>query len=241
MVEIPQPSSAEVEAAVPFSSPVYFVDRTPQVVSKSVSSVASLRAATYEEKDKAREMDAEEDYFKLYVATARDGQEDELRKRLFRFQYGDDVMLPGAINTEEWANLDNYYHPNGATLLSCIREFRDLRPKAADHRSEIGKCGIADGQFLALLKKRGLVTTTINETDGLKNWYGIKEAKVDTINFGDPRAEGGCPHHQALRLGNIVVDWTYRQYDPEAPYPYVYRLKPGEQLRAKKPVAHYAR
>jgi len=33
----------------------------------------------------------------------------------------------------------------------------------------------------------------------------------------------GTPHTVA-KIGNKLIDWTYRQFDPESPFPYVYSL-----------------
>jgi hypothetical protein len=58
------------------------------------------------------------------------------------------------------------------------------------------KCREASGLFCELLHKRG-----------------IKEAMVDEMAVVNGVA------HKAVRIGNLWIDWTARQFDPKAAWP----------------------
>jgi len=89
------------------------------------------------------------------------------------------------------------------TLLHATKDFKQLYPPHEDPKEFTGACMTVPGQFAKLCQDR----------------YGIV---VELPHFGD----GVSFFHEVAVRGNIVVDWTVRQFEQhrEAPYPYIYRM-----------------
>jgi hypothetical protein len=83
-------------------------------------------------------------------------------------------------------------------LKAAIAQFAKEHPEYGNRSSAVDQCRKASGEFCSLL------------------WsLGMKEAVVDEIDVIDDTG------HKAVRVGNIWIDWTRRQYDPKAPFPYI--------------------
>lgn len=211
----------------PFSSAVIFSDKTTmRVAVREAKKVAIVERVDAETEQKAAILNI----YSLYKATPIKGKENELRKIIYNCAYAQQsidipiITIPELFNTEEWNNLKDYYHPNGASVVTCAKEYKESNQRY--RYSVAGSCGVSSMSFFDLLKKRNVITDEM-----VKSGY----AKIEKIYFGSDNQDGR-EYHSAVRLGNLVIDWTYSQYDKQAPFPYCYILKNGENLRAKIPV-----
>lgn len=198
--------------ALPYSGPVYIIDNSWD----NFMTAASLRTLGAEvNKDIEPEI---KDHVEDYITRSRlikviPGQERErIRHEIFRHQNTGRLEIPEGINSPDWANLKDYYHPNGASLVTCAREFKAMNPQFADYWNAMGSCDVVSFKFARLLRERG-----------------VTGAKVHTklIQSSDDRHETVFMHVD-VRIGRLVIDWTYRQYKKDAPFPYVYVNKNQE-------------
>ncbi len=89
------------------------------------------------------------------------------------------------------------------TLLHAIKDYKKRCPPHDNPSHFIGACMSMPGEFARLCS----------------NKYGIN---VETPHFGDVVSF----FHEVALSGNIVIDWTVRQYPEyeDYPYPYIYRI-----------------
>ncbi len=94
-------------------------------------------------------------------------------------------------------------------------------PAAAD-----GMCGLATDLFHDL-------TEIVLPEARLGEVHFTPKRQKDAFAYQDaphPWYRSGCRHpgHCVAVIGNWLVDWTARQFDPEAPFPLVFQLDAGE-------------
>ena|SRR5208282_323856 len=97
-------------------------------------------------------------------------------------------------------------------LLHLIEEFKKQNPELADHESAKGCCSDASYAFRKLAIEDGIQCATweiVLDKDHdqyFSEWY-------PNIIF-----EGHCVNY----VEGIVIDWTVRQYNNNAPFPLIY-------------------
>lgn len=93
-------------------------------------------------------------------------------------------------------------------IKRAIKDFAKRHPEYGTETGANDKCREASGLFCELLHKRG-----------------IKEAVVDELAVVKGVA------HKAVRIGDLWIDWTARQFDPQAPWP---RIEQDVQVHAAR-------
>jgi hypothetical protein len=98
-------------------------------------------------------------------------------------------------------------------LLKLIKEFKKQNPKLANRESAAGCCTDASYAFRELAVGSGLRCDT---------WEIVLDKNHDQYLcprwYPDIAFEGHC----VVYTGNVVIDWTARQYNPKAPFPLIY-------------------
>lgn len=117
------------------------------------------------------------------------------------------IAVPPEFNTPEWNARISEWTGGKKNLLGCVKEYRWAHPDLKDPETARGRCSATAQEFLNLLCRRGVVS----DEDVA---FGRK-AFVDGWQNGE---------HWYCRVGNIVIDWTYRQFKPDSPFPYVWRV-----------------
>lgn len=96
-------------------------------------------------------------------------------------------------------------------FLPRAREEWDTPEKAEDN------CNYASDEFLHLLKRFGI--------EGLIEHYEPEYHYMDNEDYPYD-FDGECQYHWAVRLGNIIIDWTARQFNEHAGLPAVWISEP---------------
>lgn len=93
-----------------------------------------------------------------------------------------------------------------ADVTAACAEFASQHPQYADAHGAADMCQEASAEFLDLLIESGVLAP-----DGIQRseWENAEAGIVD-----------GYVHY-AARVGPWLIDWTARQFDPEAPWPLV--------------------
>ena len=85
-------------------------------------------------------------------------------------------------------------------IQSAIIKFAAEHPEYGTKKGAYDNCRKASGEFCTLLHKRGM-----------------KEALVDEFSVVNGVA------HKAVRIGDLWIDWTARQFNPKAEFPVIER------------------
>ncbi len=98
-------------------------------------------------------------------------------------------------------------------LLNLIEEFKRFNPELAYHKSAKGCCLDASVAFRKLAIDDGLKCTTWEIVlDKDHDQYFCPEWYPDIV------FEGHCVNY----VEGVVIDWTVRQYNADAPWPLIY-------------------
>ena len=84
------------------------------------------------------------------------------------------------------------------TIKAAIAKFAAEHPELRTKDGAAHKCRTISGEFCVALHRAG-----------------IKEAVVDEMDVVDGVA------HKAVRVGDLWIDWTARQYNPNAAFPLI--------------------
>ena len=118
-------------------------------------------------------------------------------------------------------------------LLALCAETPDLacfaNPREAD-----GNCGLAVDIFLDIVQDvlPEVETEEVHFT-ATSRWYeersAMKVACISAFSYRHARHHwylSGCrwPGHIVARVGDWLIDWTARQFNPVAPFPLVFRM-----------------
>jgi len=98
-------------------------------------------------------------------------------------------------------------------LLHLIEEFKKGNPSLASHKCAKGRCTEASYAFRRLAVEDGLKCTT---------WEIVLDKDHDQYLspwYPDIIFEGHCVNY----VEGVVIDWTVRQYNGDAPFPLIYR------------------
>lgn len=82
-----------------------------------------------------------------------------------------------------------------------------------------GQCTESSDSFLHFLDEAGVEGAVIEHFDPC-----VRQDRVD-YPFGDLI---GCSFHWAVRVGDIVIDWTARQFSDDAPFPAIWKCERRE-------------
>lgn len=115
------------------------------------------------------------------------------------------IIVPENLNDRAWNEQIRQWQFGQANLLGSIKEFRWANTHLADPSIASGSCYVASERFLRFLKKRGVVSNRMVDS---------KEVEVEYA---------GGVFHWYFRLGRIVIDWTYRQFDHSCRFPHIWR------------------
>jgi hypothetical protein len=193
---------------------MFFIDKTAQAVQQRYRKIAIVRWATPDEQKRAFELGYQ--YCRLCEATPFEGLEDEFARATYNFLHltedAPSIEIPKEFNSAEWNERVTTWLSGQSNLLGCVKEFRWAHPELRDPRFATSVCYPTSGEFLRLLLRRGVITQAM---------INRKEAWVDSWE---------TEAHWYSRIGNIVIDWTYRQFDPTCAFPYIWRASPA--LRA---------
>lgn len=161
------------------------------------------------------------------------GRELEALIVLYRLWYGQEfrcIEIPPEANDPLWAiNLPRLFHPTGATLASCAREFRQFNSQYQDYRSARGACGAVTNSFLSLLTRRGVLT--LHSEPITMKFCSLRGYSLGGLRFFslDHAAPWGCHCYIVGSYGEakegFVLDWTYRQFDDQSVFPFIRRFR----------------
>lgn len=135
------------------------------------------------------------------------GKVQEFDLALYELLFTECITIPSDLNDKRWSRLDNLFHPNGTSLVTCVREFMHWNWNLEDPGVAAGQCDPISSSFQSLLIRRKLITY-----DDIK----AKRTTIEEVRFD------GCFFHAWNRIGNINIDWTYRQFNPDTPFPFVF-------------------
>lgn len=76
-----------------------------------------------------------------------------------------------------------------------------------------GQCNEASDQFTHVLAELGIKDVHIEHY----------EPNIHMDRGDYPYKMSGCSWHWAVRIGEWIIDWTARQFEPEAPFPAVWK------------------
>lgn len=76
-----------------------------------------------------------------------------------------------------------------------------------------GMCGDASDLFLHVLDENGIEDALIEHYD--------PEIILDCLDY--PFDLTKCRYHWAVRVGDLIIDWTARQFDADAPFPAIWK------------------
>lgn len=108
-------------------------------------------------------------------------------------------------------------------------------PKAKDNQFDTaqgahGWCLEASDEFLHTLEEHGIIDSPLRHYIFQPlNKNEAKEQEEDRFLDSFPFAPGGCHYHFAVKVGDIVIDWTARQFDARNPFPAIWK-EPCETL-----------
>lgn len=143
------------------------------------------------------------------------GYRQHLKHQLFRLQSEETVIIPAQLNTPEWTELYRLFYPNGYTLSGCVREFRQYNFHYQFSHAARGRCLDAAKDFQILLLKRQIVT----EQDLSSGRACIQI--IEGVRYGLKPDE----YHAWNQIGNIHIDWAYRQFNPQCGFPFVFHTR----------------
>lgn len=111
--------------------------------------------------------------------------------------------------------------PKTPSLAWCVRRFKEYFPNSwSDYWHAVGQCEVVSEDFFDFMQSKGAISP-----EQTASGY----AHVHTVYFGDPRSGspelGGPEYHATVRVGNIDIDWTHRQYNADVPVPYVRHVR----------------
>jgi hypothetical protein len=120
------------------------------------------------------------------------------------------------------------------TLEEAIEEFKKLFAWLEDPKEADGKCGAKSYTFIQFLKQNGVpeaaLAKDLDYTACTARHHPLKPEiltrKQDRyIEDYAHRGIGQWCGHTVVKIGRLRIDWTARQYDPEAPFPLIWRTK----------------
>lgn len=191
---------------------LFLNDHSVQSVRKGLEPIASVRGATTEEL--RRKIKFTDDRGVLLCVTPIQGMEADFEKWVYKTLCIDDphgipdISIPSELNTPEWNTQIETWDTGKSNLIGAVREFRWANPDLEKPNFARGSCWVASHRFLIFCIRRSVITSDMY-TRG-KCWIDSWENE----------------EHWYFRLSNIVIDWTYRQFDPNCPFPFIWRAKP---------------
>ncbi len=135
------------------------------------------------------------------------GYEKALKRVLYHFEKSGYIMVPAMLNDKSWRGAKRKYNLRKRSLVRCIQEFGDTHYYYADPDRAYGMCGAATKSFLDLVRSTHIPRTR------------VPNICTGNRQFASGRFKDVC--HQWAQFNNLVVDWTYRQYDASSPFPLV--------------------
>lgn len=133
------------------------------------------------------------------------------------------VQLRG-LKTLELSDVVACCH-RGDELQACMRDFARKYQHLASPKGARGFCEISSLAFMKQLLFRGLVTED--------EWQANTGAVTVKAVRGLPSSFGAL-FHAWVEYGGVAIDWTYRQFDASAPFPFICR-------KEDHPCFHYHR
>lgn len=123
---------------------------------------------------------------------------------------------------ELWAVV-NAPIPERPSLTWCVRRFLAYYPgQWRDNLSARGKCGVVSIDFLHFLRRHNAVSD-----DQIASGYArVVRQYISDLRYATPDFLAEC--HEVVAIGRIRIDFTRRQYDPEAPVPTVWISRSDE-------------
>lgn len=123
-----------------------------------------------------------------------------------------------------WAPSSRWSTFDGPELLSPavqaeVERFLDAHLYLFEPDCAEGGCFLVSVMFQEHLERAGLLE---NGAQGVA-WDVVQ---VDAV--GAARSPIDTNVHWVFRLGDVLIDWTVRQFLPEAPVPLVWRAAPGD-------------
>ena len=107
-----------------------------------------------------------------------------------------------------------------SALRAAIESFVDYATREKWHtvQGANNRCNVASDAFLHVLSDHGI--------EGEIEHYE-RDVTLDRVEYpyGDL---GGCYYHWAVRVGDMIIDWTARQFDKDAPFPAVWEAERRE-------------
>lgn len=111
------------------------------------------------------------------------------------------------------------------TLEAAIKKFQKERPNYRIPSEVRGYCLDISDEFLQFLgncpvhlkAKPGIATYCAQQ----KQHYPLPVQWAKKY----PPTFGGCRYHCVVKIGKLRIDWTARQFDPQAPVPLIWRTK----------------
>ena len=118
------------------------------------------------------------------------------------------------------------------TLAQAIKAFARQRHYLEDPLCAKGVCSDISGKFLAFLKDNKVPgadrARAVTYAYNTARHYPLKVRWVNRdhtfIVLDRPRA-GGCFYHVVVKLDRLRIDFTARQFHPQASFPLVWRVK----------------
>jgi hypothetical protein len=103
-------------------------------------------------------------------------------------------------------------------VFAAIAVFKDRHPEWSTQEGALFKCVDASYEFIAFLNDFGLKAKTFE--------FGVDEPNrnPDPMIFKSGANESGRIRswgHCIVELGELLIDWTARQYVATAPFPYI--------------------
>lgn len=134
-------------------------------------------------------------------------------------------------------NLDPSRVPTpDAELLALLALFAEAHPEFATVDGADGCCGLATDLFIEMAEALnvGCPMEELHFTSR-RLWAAefrhpeLREGGIPCFHYskGPPLFHGGLSDHMGhivVRVGELCVDWTARQFRPDAPFPFVFSV-----------------
>ena len=92
-------------------------------------------------------------------------------------------------------------------LRAAIADFAAANPHLSTPAGAHHQCGRASADFIDLLLERGVLERRPADS---WDWEVQEIAVIDHVS------------HRVARVGVTLIDWTARQYEPDAPFPKIW-------------------
>ncbi len=91
----------------------------------------------------------------------------------------------------------------------AVQEFSEAHQYLKNQKSAAWKCIEISWEFIKFLNDKNVITPKMLE----EGTVGVHHEIVNDVK------------HTVVRVGDTLIDWTRRQFEPESEFPYIYSIQ----------------